>query len=163
MKALLLDESTGDMHPPVISIRHTSHQNLCQSVANLSWSMSTHPCFTINRPANFPVKVESRYFTLWLADWAKLLGMYTRGTDPLPFYSLITHLYIEEIKHLWDQQPLFSCTHLLYNSISCSVFICIPYWMGIWEDGCYSKLHKGSFQSSLYQISLCLHAVAFSL
>lgn len=96
-------------------------------------------------------------------DWAKLLGMYTPGTDSLPFDSPITHFYVEEIKHLGYQQPLFSCTLLLYDSISCSIFIYIPCWMGIWEDGCYSKLHKGSFQPSLYQVSLCFHSVAFFL
>lgn len=100
---------------------------------------------------------------LHLPDWAKLLGLYTSGTDSLPFDCLIAHFYIEEVKHPWYQQPLLSCTLLLYNSISCSVFIYIPYWMGIWEDGCHSKLHKGSFQSSLYQISLCFHAVVFFL
>lgn len=91
---------------------------------------------------------------LHLPDWAKLLGLYTLDKDSLPFDSPITHFYIENIKHLWYQQPWFSCTLLLYNSISCYIFIYILYWTGIWEDGCYSKLHKGSFQSSLYQISL---------
>lgn len=100
---------------------------------------------------------------LHLPDWAKLLGLYAAGTDSLPFDGPITHFYTEEIKHLWYQQPLFRCTFLLYNSISCYIFIYIPYWMGIWEDGCCSKFHKGSFQSSLYQIFLGFHAMAFFL
>lgn len=75
MEVLLLNESTGDMYPPMISIRHTSHRSLCHFVANLSWSMSTHLCFTINLPA----KVESRCFTLaWLSKTVRYVHTWYR-------------------------------------------------------------------------------------
>lgn len=61
MKVLLLEESTRDMYPSVISIRHV-FSKFGVSLANI---MIT--CFTVNIPANFPVKVKSRCFTFALA------------------------------------------------------------------------------------------------
>lgn len=123
MKVLLLDESTGAMYPWLAS--GICLIKICISLWQTYRGQCQHTLVLLSTDLQTSL-LRWRAGILHLPDWAKLLGLYTWGTDSLPFYSPITHFNIEEIKHLWYQQPLFNCTCLLYNSISCSVFICIP-------------------------------------